>query len=179
MMNRSINKKTNKTFLILVTSNLKKWAILSCPMLIMPNTKHKLININPNISKNMKMINLKFHKSENHKIANLNMCHLKSQKVCQEMISMLSTVLPHKEWVVQWCHKINKITKDLMLLVVWMSKKWVSPWFQTKKNRIMSLMHSTAWFNQRWMDPWCLKIKKRALIGLVMNKMRRNNQVIK
>jgi len=178
-MSKSINKKTNKIFLILVTSNLKKWVILSYPILIMPNMKHNLININPNTSMNMMMINLKFHKLEDLKIVSHSMCHQKSQRICQEMISMLSTVLPHKKWEAQWYHKINKITKDLMLLVVWMSKKWVSPWCQTKKNQIMSLMHSTAWFNQRWMAPWCHKNRTRALIGLVMNKMTKNNQAIK
>ena len=42
----------------------------------------------------------------------------------------------------------------------------------------MSLMHSIVWLNQKWMAPWCHKIKIKTLIGLVLNKMPKSNQVI-
>lgn len=100
-MNKSINKKTSKISLTLVTSNRKKWVILYYQILIMPNMKHNLNNTNPSISKKMMMSNHKSHKLEDHKIANHNMYHQKSQTICQEMTLMLSTVSPLKEWVAQ------------------------------------------------------------------------------
>lgn len=176
-MNKSINKKINKIFLTLVTSNRKKWAILSYLILIMPKMKHNLNNINLSISKKMMMSNHKSHKLEGHKTANHNMCHQKSQTTCQETILMLLTVSPHKEWVALWCHKTKKLVKELMLSVVWLSRKWVSLWCHTNKRKIMSLMHSIVWLSQRSMTQWCLKIKTRILTGSAKKKAK-NNQVI-